>query len=199
VEKVNQLFQYNPMPDTFNYAPTVTHDFYCQQCGYNLRLLEKSGKCPECGHRITLSYLQLAQSIKPGYPVYQFHLPQQALLHIAAHSRFVLEEVKLVWQSWVMAREMRQPRGQAASISAMRELGYDQLISAMVDLCYLKHGQGYLEQLQKTRLVEERPFKALLRLMIAAGIMPGDGLLAKQLDTTVPVVSPEHAQSNSPE
>lgn len=189
------------MQHDLTYSPTVAHDFYCQACGYNLRSLEKSGKCPECGHRIALSYLELAQSIKPGYPVYQFHLPQQALLHIAAHSRFVMDEVKMVWQSWVMAREMRQPHGHAASIAAMRQLGYEELIGAMVDLYYLQHGMDYRVHLDKTRLADPKPFAGLLRLMIAAGIMPGDGKLANQLhedDATEPD-TPDNALTDSPD
>lgn len=171
----------NTMPHDLTYTPIIAHDFHCRQCDYNLRQLDKSGECPECGHRIALSYLELIQTIRPGYPVYQFHLPQQALLHIAAHCRFVVDEVQLVWQSWVFAREMRQPPGQSASMSAMRQLGYDDLVGAMVDLCYLLHGQDYQTFLAKTRLTQERPFRGLLKLMIAAGVMPSDGQLAGDL------------------
>jgi hypothetical protein len=169
------------MTATFIYNPIIAHDFYCLSCGYNLRTLAKDGSCPECGHRIALSYLELAKTIKPGYPVYQYHLPQQALLHIAAHSRFVIDEVQLVWQSWVLAREMRLPPGQAASMDAIQKLGYDELIGAMVDLSYLQHGQDYLTFLNKTRLIEDAPLRALLRLMISAGIMPPNGQLAKDV------------------
>ncbi|MAX25375.1 MAG: hypothetical protein CMJ19_12815 [Phycisphaeraceae bacterium] len=170
------------MTDRFTYSPIITHDFFCLNCGYNLRTLAKDSSCPECGHRIALSYLALSNTIRPGYPVYQYHLPQQALLQIAAHSRFVIDEVQLVWQSWVMAREMRQPPEQSASIAAMSVLGLDAIIGAMVDLCYLQHGQDYLTFLNKTRLVEDKPLRALLRLMISAGIMPANGQLARDVD-----------------
>src|SRR5262245_32299566 len=48
-----------PYPASFNpnvdAAGTVTADSPCRKCGYNLRGLSVSGRCPECGTPVGLS------------------------------------------------------------------------------------------------------------------------------------------------
>jgi hypothetical protein len=165
----------------FLYTPHIMHDFHCRQCGYNLRELDKNGVCPECGHRIALSYLELVDSIRPGYPVFQFSLPGETLVYIAATCRYVLSEVTVVWCSWVMAREMRQAPMTTPSLQLIRKLGYAQLMMALVDYVYLQHGDAYLQFLAASGLDREDQLKQLLRKMIANQIIPHDGQLAEDL------------------
>lgn len=48
---------------------TVEHDLACVRCGYNLRMLQHSGRCPECGTPVVLT-VELGSEFAKSRPPY---------------------------------------------------------------------------------------------------------------------------------
>jgi hypothetical protein len=83
--------------------PEIDHDLICVSCGYNLRGLSPSGRCPECGSLI-------AATINRGRPPLPLHyrLARVALVAlcagsgslVAAAAAFRVQHPRSLWYFW---------------------------------------------------------------------------------------------------
>lgn len=64
-------------------ALIVEHDLSCVRCAYNLRMLQQTGRCPECGLPVTLS-VELGFALAKSRPAYVRRLSRACWLLLLA-------------------------------------------------------------------------------------------------------------------
>lgn len=63
----------------------VDRDMSCVRCGYNLRMLQQTGRCPECGTPVALT-LELGFELGKSRPAYVRRLSRACWLLFVARS-----------------------------------------------------------------------------------------------------------------
>ena len=109
-----------PTPD-----PEIVVDLPCLQCRYNLKALAIDGHCPECGHPILPSLLDLLRQVE--VPSDEDQSPaavlQPCLDWIEKRYGFKVESIAFVLEVWPKVLESKGERDIASLVQTVRRIG----------------------------------------------------------------------------
>jgi hypothetical protein len=114
-----------PPPPRAAPDPEIVVDLACLQCRYNLKALAIDGHCPECGHPILPSLLELLRQV--DVPSDEDQSPAAVLRPcldwIEKRYGFTVESIAFVLEVWPKVLESKGDRDVASLAQAVRRVG----------------------------------------------------------------------------